>query len=738
MKKEEILEDEHSIQRILTICVLCEEIYNFTNDTSVIEGFSRLRDNYKWFELPLGWQISKRCLLYGVRFVIVEFSKSLVLIVCGSENDVDWKVNFRFCRLKLGEEEVHQGFWEARNEIPLDAIAFVAEKKQKELIIGGHSKGGAIAQLCIFDLLKRQKISRDQCRCYTFGSPLVGDGRFQEQCDSFRECLVHFVIERDPVPLALSFVSNSYAPAGTFFELPASNSSLELSSRRLSFLDVFKRPLTYIEFMKRPTGIDLSLHAMSAYRQRLLVLLLSPREKLVSPQEILVTNENGFPSILPRTDTQMMIIPKPQITEVKGKFIDERNPSKAIIDCLQLELYGEHLLSTVHINLTYQTAPVESSSRFSLFNFSSKTSDRIAKDNLNGALSETHLLSFTIVCTSLTVTDSLVIALFEVPEAQPMMSSRVTITLQNRLHDDPVAATHHGVVPFRRVLLVGQTGAGKTLLREALRDCERNLKPHSQPRARAKISPTEHTEENCLTDGKFITYQEWEGFVTFSDGELTRIKRMIEKEVPLSIIAVINACHVILQDRGQVPFLLQLFRLFKSKELQHLQILYVVTNLDAFHPQDRQNDQKELILRLIREMDLSATEYKDMPGTTVDPVNGGGSGNGGSLVFFVNSDPIYVRPKGSREPILVSEVHGVDAVYRAIHAHLETTRRRVFGVDDSATHKLLAILELLWSLFRLQPRELSWYSWFGGAATGAILAAATVMFLRGAFGGSGR
>jgi ABC-type glutathione transport system ATPase component len=77
-------------------------------------------------------------------------------------------------------------------------------------------------------------------------------------------------------------------------------------------------------------------------------------------------------------------------------------------------------------------------------------------------------------------------------------------------------------IPFKRVLLIGQTGSGKTLLAAALQDVELGNKPHTTPRERANILPTQHTAQATLFKQPFFLPLIICFFLSFFAGETDR------------------------------------------------------------------------------------------------------------------------------------------------------------------------------------------------------------------------
>lgn len=112
---------------------------------------------------------------------IIENNNGKVLVAfCGSNSKIDWLNNFRFWKVPYKDMNikfrVHSGFlkaWKACRDIVMQEII---DCNPTEILITGHSYGGAIATLCMEDCwfrFKHEKGLDIPIKCYTFGAPRI-------------------------------------------------------------------------------------------------------------------------------------------------------------------------------------------------------------------------------------------------------------------------------------------------------------------------------------------------------------------------------------------------------------------------------------------------------------------------------------------------------------------------------------------------------------------------------------
>jgi len=126
--------------------------------------------------------------------------QTVVIVFRGSKGSEDWKANFRFRQMKVPYENmnpkirVHTGFidqyLEARPIIHRE-LTEGRYKDPKNVVVTGHSLGGALATLCAVDLkYHNQELP---VVCIPLASPRVGNRAFAQSYD-MRVPVTHRII----------------------------------------------------------------------------------------------------------------------------------------------------------------------------------------------------------------------------------------------------------------------------------------------------------------------------------------------------------------------------------------------------------------------------------------------------------------------------------------------------------------------------------------------------------------
>lgn len=135
------------------------------------------------------------------------FPFTLYVIFQGSQEDRDWLDNINFVKKELNKIssfesinskiEVHSGFLRQYLNIKDIVENQINENGYNNIIIIGHSLGGAIATLCSFDLSLNYK--NKKIKCVTLGSPRVGNRDFVKSYNNIVLDSTRITNEDDPV-----------------------------------------------------------------------------------------------------------------------------------------------------------------------------------------------------------------------------------------------------------------------------------------------------------------------------------------------------------------------------------------------------------------------------------------------------------------------------------------------------------------------------------------------------------
>ena len=129
-----------------------------------------------------------------------------VVVFRGTDDLADWLVNLDCRTAETPHGTIHKGFYEAYHATPnlpqslrSQILAHLKERQPKHLWITGHSLGGALALVCAYDLVEKEKMRINGI--LTFGQPMVVHpqlGNYLDQLLAGR--YTYFVNGKDIVP----------------------------------------------------------------------------------------------------------------------------------------------------------------------------------------------------------------------------------------------------------------------------------------------------------------------------------------------------------------------------------------------------------------------------------------------------------------------------------------------------------------------------------------------------------
>jgi len=122
-------------------------------------------------------------------------SDRLVFVFAGSDDIKDWVNDFKRGNNDwIKHNHIHKGFYFSYEPFKKWVTTIVAQHFNKDIYVTGHSRGGALALLCAYNLgLREHKVS-----CITFGAPKVFKKRKKFNLLSIYNTNV--IIKRDKVP----------------------------------------------------------------------------------------------------------------------------------------------------------------------------------------------------------------------------------------------------------------------------------------------------------------------------------------------------------------------------------------------------------------------------------------------------------------------------------------------------------------------------------------------------------
>ncbi len=151
------------------------------------------------------------------------YDNTFVIAFRGSEETgiADWITDLKFIQQVYPYEKsrnkkvkVHAGFISAYKSVR-DAVLDAAKKTpHRRIVCTGHSLGGALATLAALDI--QYNLPDKEVRCYTYGSPKVGNADFVKSYNKRVPQTFRIVNSSDAVP---NFPAGGYQHVGQLFHV---------------------------------------------------------------------------------------------------------------------------------------------------------------------------------------------------------------------------------------------------------------------------------------------------------------------------------------------------------------------------------------------------------------------------------------------------------------------------------------------------------------------------------------
>lgn len=221
--------------------VIAVGVCNFTYDNRANSKLIELFENHN-FDVE---QYSIKNDILDTQLILTRYYSTLsqkamyIVSFRGSSNKKDWRLNFKYgkvpydssVKIAAGEDLpndiplVHRGFNEyvnialnAKDSSGTNISDLIINDKNADVIITGHSLGGAVAALYASRLLDKG-LEPERLRVITFGAPAVGNkiyaDKYQDKID-----LIRVVTNQDLIPTILKSVGG-YTHFGKLLKLPA-------------------------------------------------------------------------------------------------------------------------------------------------------------------------------------------------------------------------------------------------------------------------------------------------------------------------------------------------------------------------------------------------------------------------------------------------------------------------------------------------------------------------------------
>lgn len=181
-----------NILKLLHLYATCSSIA-YEDDKKARELFSEMKIEHSMFLSGVSTQI----------YVGKDSEGKTIISIRGTEGDcaADLVADIRFKKVPYKVGMTHEGFKLALEEVYPCLVAHLKTiaTKESEVVINGHSLGGALAVLCGIRLKLEEGYKN--VTLYTFGQPKVGDKEFIDELEKhFKDKYFRVVNDEDVVP----------------------------------------------------------------------------------------------------------------------------------------------------------------------------------------------------------------------------------------------------------------------------------------------------------------------------------------------------------------------------------------------------------------------------------------------------------------------------------------------------------------------------------------------------------
>lgn len=159
----------------------------------------------------LSYEIVGHLDVNGTQLYVLKSLSEIVIAFRGTEpseiQDIITDADFKLVDDEQGK--IHRGFKKAYEQVKEELLGIIFDHyEEQEVVFAGHSLGGALAKLCMLDIVKNLKIK--DYKAVTFGAPKIGSAKFVKYFDNYFEGkVIRVVNDEDIVPMV---------PTLTFFQ----------------------------------------------------------------------------------------------------------------------------------------------------------------------------------------------------------------------------------------------------------------------------------------------------------------------------------------------------------------------------------------------------------------------------------------------------------------------------------------------------------------------------------------